>query len=101
MGFFDKLFGKKSNKIDLTDNELIEAGACPNCWGVQDYEGAFVQYTEDQTKSNISGDKSHQKAFVQQFIETSVTGIRLKKDGNQMVCPKCNRKHKFVNTKAV
>lgn len=96
MSFFDKLFSKKNKKIELTENELVEAGACPNCWGRQEYDDQFVEYVEDQTKSNINHDKSNRKAFVQQFVETHVTGIRLKKDGDKLACPSCKGKYKFV-----
>jgi len=43
--------------------------------------------------------------IVNAFIDRKVTellinGIRLKKEGDQLVCPRCNRKHKTVNTNA-
>jgi len=94
-----KLFNKK-NKISLSDDELVEAGACPNCWGKQEYDNEYIEFTKDQTKSNISNDKQHQKAFVQQYIETGITGIKLKQEGETLVCPKCNSKHKYVSSKA-
>lgn len=93
MGFFDKLFGKKETPQTLTNEELVEAGACPNCWGRQDYEGKYVEFVKDQTKSNINHDKAHQKAFVQQFVETHVTGIQLKQEGNHKVCATCQTKY--------
>lgn len=92
MGFFSKLFGKKKNSDTFSDKEIIEAGACPNCWGRQNYDGKFVDFVKDQTKSNINYDKNHQKAFIQQFVETNVTGIQLKKDGGQQCCPTCSTK---------
>jgi len=91
MGFFDWIFGKKQ-KIELNEQELIEAGACPNCWGKQAYDNQYKDYVKDQTKSNINHDKAHQKAFVAQFVETHVSGIKLKKDGNTSVCPACKVK---------
>jgi len=33
----------------LSEKEIIEAGACPNCWGVQAYENQFVDFVKDQT----------------------------------------------------
>jgi len=93
MGFFNKLFGKKQKQDDLTDEDLIEAGACPNCWGIQKYGDQFQTYYKDQTKSNINSDKQHQKAFVSQFVETHITGIRLKKDGDNLVCAGCSNKY--------
>ncbi len=93
MGFFSKLFGNKKEKLELTEEEIIEAGACPNCWGTQEYEGEIRKLVEDITKSNVSHDKTKKKAFVTQFVETNITGIRLKKDGDQLACPKCKAKY--------
>lgn len=98
MGFFSKLFGKKKNSEVLTDEEIVFSGGCPNCWGYNSYDGKFVDYVQDQTKSNINNDKEHKKAFVQQFIETNVTGIRLKKDGDYQSCPACQTKYKKVSS---
>lgn len=100
MGLFKKIFGGKKESIDLNKEELIAAGACPNCWGLQEYENEYKAFSKDSTKANINHDKQHQKAFVQQFVETNVTGIRLKRKGDQLICLKCNRKHKYVPSKA-
>lgn len=99
-GFLKNLFGAKDQSINLREQELIEAGACPNCWGKQEYEGAYVEYVKDQTKSNINHDKLNQKTFVQQFVETNITGIRLKREGDQLTCPTCHTKYKHVSSKA-
>ena len=99
MGLFDKLFGGKEGAAEL-EQELVAAGVCPNCWGTQAYDGKFEAFVEDQTKANVNHDKAHKKAFVQQFIETGVTGIRLKKEGDLQVCLKCGGKYKHVSAKA-
>lgn len=99
MNFFKNLFNKK-NKVNLSNDELIVAGACPNCWGKQEYGDQYIEFSKDYTKSNINKDKQHQKAFVQQYIETGITGIQLKRDGEYLTCPKCNAKHKYVSSKA-
>jgi len=99
MGLFSRLFGKKKPQIDLTEEEFVEANACPNCWGYQEYDDQFVEYNRDATKSNINNDKQHQKAFVQQFVETHVTGIRLKREGEKLACPTCKAKFKYVPSK--
>lgn len=100
MGFLTNLFGTKKNSQVLSDEDIIVSGGCPNCWGHNSYDGEFVEFVEDQTKSNINKDKQHQKAFVQQFIETNVTGIRLKKDGDSQICPVCKTKYKNVSSHA-
>lgn len=100
MGIFGWLFGKKSEDKVFSDQELIHAGVCPNCWGKQEYNGQYRGYVKDQTKANINNDSEGQKAFVQQFIETNVTGIRLKKDGDRQICPVCKTGYKHVSAKA-
>lgn len=98
MNFFKNLFSKK--KKMFTDEDIIEAGACPNCWGKQQYDDKFLAFSNDQTKSNINKDKQHLKSFVQQYIETGITGIKLKKEGDYLTCPTCNLKHKYISSKA-
>lgn len=98
MGFFSNFFGKNKNSKALSDEEIIEAGACPNCWGHNEYDGRFNQALADQTKSNTSGNKLNKKAFIQQFIEDNLTGIRLKKDGDRQSCPVCKNKHKLISS---
>jgi len=100
MNFLSKLFGKKKAQNTIDDDSLIEAKVCPNCWGIQEYDDQYIDFVKDQTQSNIKHDKSHQKAFVQQFVETHVTGIRLKKEGDFLHCPKCKGKFKHVSSKA-
>ena len=101
INFLKKLFGKKQNSLLFSDEELIEANVCPNCWGHQEYDNKYTQYLKDQTKGNISGDSQSKKAFVQQFIETNITGIRLKREGDQQVCQSCKLKYKVVPSKAI
>ncbi len=96
MGLMDKimgLFGSKKNSEIFSDEELIEAGVCPNCWGKQQYDDKYHEILKDSTKSNINHEKSGQKAFIQQFVETNVTGIRLKSEGDQSVCPACKLRY--------
>jgi len=100
MSLFSRLFGKKKPKNAVEAADLIEANACPNCWGLQEYDNQFIDFVEDQTKSNINHDKAHQKAFVQQFVESHVTGIQLKREGENLVCPRCKGKYKHVSSKA-
>ncbi len=98
MGLFEKLFGSKEDE-GIDNDTLVEAGVCPNCWGHQEYDKKFIEYANDPTKANINQDKFNKKAFVAQFVETYVTGIRLKKDGDQQVCPACKGNYKTVPSK--
>ncbi|MFK8101290.1 MAG: hypothetical protein AB8G15_02150 [Saprospiraceae bacterium] len=85
MGLLDKLFGNKKNSTIYTDEELVNAGVCPNCWGHQAYDGQYLQYEKDQ----VNPDKKNRKAFIQKFVETNITGIKLKKTGPKLSCPAC------------
>ncbi len=88
MGLFERLFGEKK---EVHSSEIIEAGACPNCWGEGEYDGAFRDFVNDPTKSNIVGDKSYKKAFIAQFVEDQVSGIKLKNELGKTTCAKCNK----------
>jgi len=102
MNFFKKIFGDKSDTHSevFTDEELVDAGVCPNCWGTQEFDNQYKEFVKDQTKANINHDASNQKAFVTQFVETHVTGVKLKRDGDYQTCPKCKLKYKYVSSKA-
>ncbi|SEQ90608.1 hypothetical protein [Neolewinella agarilytica] len=76
MTFFRNMFYAKSNFLSANPESSL---ACPNCWGVQEYGGCYVELLPDQTKANINGDVLRKKTFVQQFVETYVTGIKLRK----------------------
>jgi len=97
--FLKKLFGGKPSH-ELNQQDLLDSKACPNCWGKQDYADRFVEYLKDQTKSQINHDKSQKKAFVQQFVQTHITGIRLKHEGDKLTCPSCKAGYKIVSNKA-
>ena len=90
----------ENSKLKLHPDDLVEHEVCPNCWGEQEWEGKFIQYEKDRERDIINKDRTAQKAFVQQFIEDRITGIRLKKDGDLQVCPHCKRGYKFVSSKA-
>ncbi len=100
MNFFSKLFKQKNSTPKLDEAQLVDAAVCPNCWGKMEYDNQYIDYVKDQTKSNINHDNTGKKAFVQQFVETHVTGIHLKKDGDHLSCPMCKGKYKKVSNKA-
>lgn len=93
MKFLDKLLSLLISDKKVKEGVLVEEKVCPNCWGKQEYGGEVREYVRDSTKSNINKDFENQKAFVAQFVETHVTGIRLKSDGDKLVCNGCNKKY--------
>ena len=74
MSFLQSFFG-----LSATTCNLENPSDCPNCWGRQEYDNTFHELLPDLTKSNINHNKLQQKAFILQFVETNVTGIRLRK----------------------
>ncbi len=100
MSLLSRLFGRRNRTNTVDEATLLNANVCPNCWGKQEYDNQFVDYIEDQTKANINHDKSNQKAFVQQFVETNVTGIQLKREGDMLSFPRCKVRYKHVSDKA-
>lgn len=85
MSFIQKIadFFKGGEKLD--DNALLEAQVCPNCWGKQEYAGEIKEFIK--IKEDVG-----QKAFVAKFVETHLDGIKLEKNGDTLVCKKCNAK---------
>ena len=91
-------FFKKAKTNNLEEADLIDAHACPNCWGKQEWDGEFVALVNDRQRAANLKDPTAQKAFVEQFIEERITGIRLKSDGDRFVCPTCKMGYKKVST---
>lgn len=95
MKYIARLFSKYTKKSQhFTEEELIEGDACPNCWGYSAYDGDFIEFYEDQTRSNVNKDPLHKKAFIQQFVETNISGIHLQTEGEHKVCPTCKARYK-------
>ena len=85
--------GKDNNtKRDVfTRKELIQHGVCPDCWDDMAYYNGFFTYMEDRTKANIHGPKDKNLAFIEQFVQDNITGIKLKHDGKRYYCSNCDR----------
>ena len=92
MGLFN-FFKKKDDKIEITDEGLVDVGVCPNCWGHSQYGDEFREYVEDRQKDVVNRDKTAQKAFIQKFVEDNITGIHLKTEAHELVCPVCRKKY--------
>lgn len=95
MGFFDWLFGKKEA---VGRDELLDNSVCPQCWGYENYDDQFREASKDHKKDLAN--KVSRNAFIQNFIETRITGIIMKSEGDKLVCPKCKSGYKHVRTKA-
>lgn len=94
MGFLSDLWNelfsrdKEVSIVAPSKQEILEAGACPNCWGTQMYDDKYIAFRKDKTKSNINSTEN--KTFIAQFVETHISGIKLLTEEDRTYCPKCN-----------
>ncbi|MFT5583477.1 MAG: hypothetical protein ACI9VR_001055 [Cognaticolwellia sp.] len=74
-----------------TDQAAAPEGLCPNCWGEQEYDGAFRKGLSDKQIDVKNGRAKN--AFIQDFIIQNVDGIRLKNQPEGATCPRCKHVH--------
>ena len=77
-----KLFSKLFSNV-----ELIKGGACPNCWGEQEYDNQARELIKDKQIDVNNHEAKH--AFIQEFVTNHVSGISLQKGDNSHVCNRC------------
>ena len=83
MNFIKQLFGNK-NEEEISE---LSNGYCPNCWGDQEYDNLVREkYKDAQISVN---NHSANYAFIQDFIITHLTGIKLKSSVKGTECPTC------------
>ena len=89
MSFFKKIFG-----IGKIEDEFTKApeGACPNCWGDQEYDNLVREKFKDTQIDVNNGAAKH--AFIQDFMVTNLKGIKLKSTVHGSECPTCKVKFK-------
>ena len=89
MSFFKKIFG-----IGKIEDEFTKApeGACPNCWGDQEYDNLVREKFKDTQIDVNNGAAKH--AFIQDFMVTNLKGIKLRSTVHGSECPTCKVKFK-------
>ncbi len=72
--------------------EELEApvGACPPCWGEQEFDNKIREIVKDRQINVNSGNENY--AFIQDFVVNHVDGIKLKNQIDGLKCPKCNQR---------
>ncbi len=84
----EKLFGQKKFSKIFTNDELYDAGLCPNCWGQQEYDNQFRDLLKDKQVDVNNHNSRH--AFIQEFVVKNVEGIHLKRGEHSVICARCN-----------
>ena len=76
------------------DPKQIPESHCPNCWGRQEYEGAFLEavHQEQIDLNNIDQKKGWVDAYAVRHFE----GIKLQPAEEGLVCARCSTVYKEV-----
>ena len=83
MNFIKKIFKKKAQDTFTKAPE----GICPNCWGDQEYGNIIREKFKDTQIDVNNGEAKY--AFIQDFIVTQLSGIKLKSSVKGSQCPSC------------
>ena len=69
------------------EKQRAPEGYCPNCWGRQEYEGQFFDAMKNEgvNVNNVS----EKVGWVQDYADKHLAGIRLREEGDSLVCAKC------------
>ena len=78
MNLFSKIF---------SNNELVQAGVCPNCWGEQEYDDMVREIIVDKQIDVNNFEAKH--SFIRDFVVKHVSGIKLQKQTQGQQCPSC------------
>jgi hypothetical protein len=84
---------KNKNSGEKNDQEIADAGFCPNCWGNQAYDGKFTEAVKDQQIGINNHDSNANRAFIQDFVKTHLEPITLKSQDIYNRCPVCKVKY--------
>ena len=69
------IFQTFKNFIKPRPSSNTPEGFCPNCWGRQEYQGAFYNAikNEEITTKNVD----QKKGWIEVYVERNLTGIKL------------------------
>lgn len=73
---------------ELTD---VPEGVCPNCWGQNEYGGAF--YRAARGKGINANNASAHVGWVQEYADKYLTNIAIVTEPDSYVCHSCNTRH--------
>lgn len=74
---------------DNAEQAAAPDGVCANCWGEQEYDGAFRKGLSDKQIDVRNGRAKN--AFIQAFVIEHVEGIRLHDLPQGATCPRCKK----------
>jgi hypothetical protein len=77
----------------FSKEEIISAGACPNCWGEQEYDELAQKMMLDKQIDINNHEARH--SFIKEFVVNHISGIHLQKAGNIFQCPRCHKMYRL------
>ena len=78
--------------LGKTNSNEVPEGYCPNCWGRQEYGGAFLEavHQEKIDLNNVEQKTGWVNAYAVRYLE----GIKLKPVEEGLVCGQCSTVYK-------
>lgn len=94
MGLVDNIINliRGKNELSLAD---VPENFCPNCWGRNEYGGAFYAAIKNQG-IDINDIKAH-VGWVQDYTNKHLSGIALNSNNEETVCTKCKVKYAKIS----
>ena len=74
-------------KKQTPDQEDTPEGFCPNCWGRNEYGGAFFEAVKNNQVDVNS--KNPNVGWIQDYADKHLAGIELIHEDEQLVCQRC------------
>lgn len=94
MKIVDSIIKMISGRKELTLVDVPE-GMCPNCWGRNEYGGAFYDAIKNEG-IDVNNLETH-VGWVQDYADKYLSGIALTTEDNESVCTSCKVKYKKVS----
>lgn len=76
-----------NNKLENKPTGNAPEGICPNCWGKQEWEGEFYEFSKGN--KNSKRDETY-NTFINKVVESNLEGIAINKDS--YTCNTCSIK---------
>ncbi|MDN5205598.1 hypothetical protein QQ008_29710 [Fulvivirgaceae bacterium BMA10] len=79
-----KNYFNKNESSETTDQS--PEGVCPNCWGIQEWDGQFYKLMKEK---GIRQGSAGYNSFIQEFVTKYIDGISYKKSEDSYICETC------------
>lgn len=89
MTLIDSLKNYFGKKIKNEPTAKAPEGICPNCWGKQEWDNEFYEFTKGS--KNEKRDDTYNN-FINKIVESNISGIVINKDTYS--CSTCNTQFK-------